>query len=72
MKTITTKDEEGYICTRTEPTWESCTEDETEPSKPAAAVAKPPASAPLQPQPQGGKKAKTTGQGNIMSFFQKK
>ncbi|KAJ5677950.1 uncharacterized protein N7477_003583 [Penicillium maclennaniae] len=59
MKKKTVKDEEGYLVTREEATWESFSEDEPIPKKkPAVNVAK-------------GKGAKP-GQGNIMSFFGKK
>ncbi|KAJ5218883.1 uncharacterized protein N7498_000982 [Penicillium cinerascens] len=59
MKKRTVKDEEGYLVTREEATWESFSEDEPAPKKkPAVNVAK-------------GKGAKP-GQGNIMSFFGKK
>ncbi|KAJ5315505.1 DNA polymerase subunit Cdc27 [Penicillium atrosanguineum] len=59
MKKKTVKDEEGYLVTREEATWESFSEDEPVPKKkPAVNVAK-------------GKGAKP-GQGNIMSFFGKK
>ncbi|KAJ5488673.1 hypothetical protein N7539_003563 [Penicillium diatomitis] len=60
MKKKTVKDEEGYLVTREEATWESFSEDEPAPpkKKPAVNVAK--------------AKGKPTGQGNIMSFFGKK
>ncbi|KAJ5690630.1 hypothetical protein N7462_005022 [Penicillium macrosclerotiorum] len=59
MKKRTVKDEEGYLVTREEPSWESFSEDEpASKKKPAVNVAK----------SKGGK----TGQGSIMSFFGKK
>ncbi|KAJ5348792.1 DNA polymerase delta subunit [Penicillium brevicompactum] len=61
MKKTTVKDEEGFLVTREEPTWESFSEDEPAPKKPAVNVPKGKAS---KPQAQG--------QGNIMSFFGKK
>ncbi|CCX29583.1 Similar to DNA polymerase delta subunit 3; acc. no. Q9EQ28 [Pyronema omphalodes CBS 100304] len=61
-KKVTTKDEEGYLVTKTETTWESYSEDETAPPPPAP-----------KPKPAPAKAVKkATGQGNIMSFFQKK
>ncbi|KAJ5239238.1 hypothetical protein N7468_003857 [Penicillium chermesinum] len=60
MKKVQMKDEEGYLVTREEPTWESFSEDEPVPKKkPAINV----------PKAKAGAKA---GQGNIMSFFGKK
>ncbi|KAI1838990.1 hypothetical protein DTO027I6_3326 [Penicillium roqueforti] len=60
MKKKTVKDEEGYLVTREEATWESFSEDEPVPKKkPAVNVPK-------------GKAGKAAGQGNIMSFFGKK
>ncbi|KAI5818734.1 DNA polymerase subunit Cdc27 [Pyronema omphalodes] len=61
-KKVTTKDEEGYLVTKTETTWESYSEDETAPPPPASKPKAAPAKAVKKP----------TGQGNIMSFFQKK
>ncbi|CAG8170719.1 unnamed protein product [Penicillium salamii] len=61
MKKTTVKDEEGFLVTREEPTWETFSEDEPAPKKPAVNVPKAKAS-----KPQG------QGQGNIMSFFGKK
>ncbi|KAJ5497335.1 hypothetical protein N7463_009322 [Penicillium fimorum] len=59
MKKKTVKDEEGYLVTREEATWESFSEDEPAPKKkPAVNVPK--------------KAGKAAGQGNIMSFFGKK
>ncbi|KAJ5537035.1 hypothetical protein N7513_010221 [Penicillium frequentans] len=59
MKKRTLKDEEGYLVTREEATWESFSEDEPAPKKkPAVNV----------PKAKGAK----PGQGNIMSFFGKK
>ncbi|KAJ5812946.1 DNA polymerase subunit Cdc27 [Penicillium robsamsonii] len=59
MKKKTVKDEEGYLVTREEATWESFSEDEPVPKKkPAVNVPK--------------KAGKAAGQGNIMSFFGKK
>ncbi|KAJ5948624.1 hypothetical protein N7454_001931 [Penicillium verhagenii] len=59
MKKRTVKDEEGYLVTREEATWESFSEDEPAPKKkPAVNV----------PKAKGAK----PGQGNIMSFFGKK
>ncbi|KAJ5227380.1 uncharacterized protein N7469_007386 [Penicillium citrinum] len=60
MKKRTVKDEEGYLVTREEPSWESFSEDEPAPPKKKPAVNVP-----------KGKGAKA-GQGNIMSFFGKK
>ncbi|KAJ5940267.1 hypothetical protein N7516_000435 [Penicillium verrucosum] len=60
MKKKTVKDEEGYLVTREEATWESFSEDEPVPKKkPAVNVPK-------------AKAGKAAGQGNIMSFFGKK
>ncbi|OOQ88412.1 hypothetical protein PEBR_12027 [Penicillium brasilianum] len=61
MKKRTVKDEEGYLVTREEATWESFSEDEPAPpkKKPAVNVAK-------------SKPGKPGGQGSIMSFFGKK
>ncbi|KAJ5811512.1 hypothetical protein N7474_007813 [Penicillium riverlandense] len=60
IKKRTVKDEEGYLVTREEATWESFSEDEPAPKKkPAVQVGK-------------GKAGKGQGQGNIMSFFGKK
>ncbi|OQE15130.1 hypothetical protein PENFLA_c033G08432 [Penicillium flavigenum] len=60
MKKKTVKDEEGYLVTREEATWESFSEDEPMPKKkPAVNVPK-------------AKAGKAAGQGNIMSFFGKK
>ncbi|KAJ5873951.1 uncharacterized protein N7529_002381 [Penicillium soppii] len=62
MKKTTVKDEEGFLVTREEPTWESFSEDEPAPKKkPAVNV----------PKGKAGK-AQGQGQGNIMSFFGKK
>ncbi|CAG8235222.1 unnamed protein product [Penicillium salamii] len=61
MKKTTVKDEEGFLVTREEPTWETFSEDEPAPKKPAVNVPKAKAG-----KPQG------QGQGNIMSFFGKK
>ena len=57
------KDEEGYLVTREEPSWESFSEDEpaAPPSKKKPAVNVP-----------KGKPGAKPGQGNIMSFFGKK
>lgn len=60
MKKRTVKDDEGYLVTREEPTWESFSEDEPAPPKKKPAVNVP-----------KGKPPKA-GQGNIMSFFGKK
>ncbi|KAJ5585024.1 uncharacterized protein N7459_004824 [Penicillium hispanicum] len=60
MKKRTVKDEEGYLVTREEPTWESFSEDEPAPAKKKPAV--------NVPRGKGGK----PGQGSIMSFFGKK
>ncbi|KAJ5894694.1 hypothetical protein N7495_006385 [Penicillium taxi] len=60
MKKRTVKDEEGYLVTREEPSWESFSEDEPAPVKKKPAV--------NVPKAKGGK----PGQGNIMSFFGKK
>ncbi|KAJ5200571.1 Six-hairpin glycosidase [Penicillium cf. griseofulvum] len=60
LKKKTVKDEEGYLVTREEATWESFSEDEPVPKKkPAVNVPK-------------AKAGKAAGQGNIMSFFGKK
>ncbi|KAJ5611089.1 hypothetical protein N7510_007808 [Penicillium lagena] len=60
IKKRTVKDEEGYLVTREEASWESFSEDEPAPKKkPAVSVGK-------------GKAGKGQGQGNIMSFFGKK
>ncbi|CAG8128988.1 unnamed protein product [Penicillium olsonii] len=61
MKKTTVKDEEGFLVTREEPTWETFSEDEPAPKKPAVNV----------PKSKPGK-AQGQGQGNIMSFFGKK
>ncbi|OGE55600.1 hypothetical protein PENARI_c004G11535 [Penicillium arizonense] len=61
MKKKTVKDEEGYLVTREEASWESFSEDEPAPKKkPAVNV----------PKGKAGKAGQ--GQGNIMSFFGKK
>ncbi|KAJ5648040.1 hypothetical protein N7490_004412 [Penicillium lividum] len=60
MKKRTVKDEEGYLVTREEATWESFSEDEPAPPKKKPAV--------NVPKAKGAK----PGQGNIMSFFGKK
>ncbi|KAJ5770284.1 uncharacterized protein N7511_002335 [Penicillium nucicola] len=61
MKKKTVKDEEGYLVTREEASWESFSEDEPAPKKkPAVNV----------PKAKAGKAGQ--GQGNIMSFFGKK
>ncbi|KAJ5952760.1 uncharacterized protein N7479_011173 [Penicillium vulpinum] len=60
MKKKTVKDEEGYLVTREEATWESFSEDEPVPKK------KPVVNVPK------AKAGKAAGQGNIMSFFGKK
>ncbi|KAJ6021120.1 hypothetical protein N7540_006624 [Penicillium herquei] len=60
MKKRTMKDEEGFLVTREEPTWESFSEDEPAPPKKKPAV--------NVPKGKGPK----AGQGNIMSFFGKK
>ncbi|PYH41569.1 uncharacterized protein BP01DRAFT_360219 [Aspergillus saccharolyticus JOP 1030-1] len=62
MKKKTVKDEEGYLVTVEEPSWESFSEDEPAPppkKKPAVSA----------PRAKAGPKA---GQGSIMSFFAKK
>ncbi|KAJ5457929.1 hypothetical protein N7475_009317 [Penicillium sp. IBT 31633x] len=59
MKKKTVKDEEGYLVTREEATWESFSEDEPMPKKKPVNVPK-------------AKAGKAAGQGNIMSFFGKK
>ncbi|KAJ5121524.1 uncharacterized protein N7515_009485 [Penicillium bovifimosum] len=59
MKKKTVKDEEGYLVTREEATWESFSEDEPAPKKKPVNVPK-------------AKAPKAAGQGNIMSFFGKK
>ncbi|MCJ1296640.1 hypothetical protein MMC34_008206 [Xylographa carneopallida] len=69
MKKKTMKDEEGYLVTKEEATWESFSENETPPTL----QAKIPASSGLssatgKAKKMGGK----SGQGNIMSFFGKK
>ncbi|MCJ1359278.1 MAG: hypothetical protein MMC33_009279 [Icmadophila ericetorum] len=73
MKRRTIKDEEGYLVTKEEPSWESFSEDEPTPV-PAPVKAK---SIPTTASSttKGGKKgasASKPGQGNIMSFFGKK
>ncbi|KAI9756049.1 MAG: hypothetical protein M4579_004019 [Chaenotheca gracillima] len=70
-KKKTVKDEEGYLVTRDEPTWESFSESETElprKAKPAASTA--PAN--LETAAKAKKAGTKPGQGNIMSFFSKK
>ncbi|PYI04329.1 hypothetical protein BO78DRAFT_449936 [Aspergillus sclerotiicarbonarius CBS 121057] len=62
MKKKTVKDEEGYLVTVEEPSWESFSEDEPAP---------PPKKKPAVSAPKG-KPAAKPGQGNIMSFFSKK
>ncbi|PKY05591.1 hypothetical protein P168DRAFT_325934 [Aspergillus campestris IBT 28561] len=62
MKKKTVKDDEGYLVTVEEPSWESFSEDEPEPPKKKPAVSAPRGKA-------GGAKP---GQGSIMSFFGKK
>ncbi|KAJ5782505.1 DNA polymerase subunit Cdc27 [Penicillium paradoxum] len=59
MKKKTVKDEEGYLVTREEASWESFSEDEPAPKKKPVNVPK-------------AKAGKAAGQGNIMSFFGKK
>ncbi|KAJ5257002.1 hypothetical protein N7478_013106 [Penicillium angulare] len=59
MKKRTVKDDEGYLVTREEPTWESFSEDEPAPPK-----KKPTVNVPIR-------KGAKPGQGNIMSFFGK-
>ena len=63
MKKKTVKDEEGYLVTREEPSWESFSEDEP--------AAPPPKKKPAVNAPKGKPGAKP-GQGSIMSFFGKK
>ncbi|KAJ5710192.1 hypothetical protein N7493_009784 [Penicillium malachiteum] len=60
MKKRTMKDEEGFLVTREEATWESFSEDEPAPPKKKPAVNVPKGKGPKP------------GQGNIMSFFGKK
>ncbi|KAF5866455.1 hypothetical protein ETB97_012007 [Aspergillus alliaceus] len=62
MKKQVRKDDEGYLVTVEEPTWESFSEDEPAP---------PPKKKPAVGAPKG-KPAGKAGQGNIMSFFSKK
>ncbi|ODM19489.1 hypothetical protein SI65_04473 [Aspergillus cristatus] len=62
MKKKTVKDEEGYLVTREEPSWESFSEDEP--------AAPPPKKKPAVNAPKG--KPAKPGQGSIMSFFGKK
>ncbi|RAL04176.1 uncharacterized protein BO80DRAFT_422538 [Aspergillus ibericus CBS 121593] len=62
MKKKTVKDEEGYLVTVEEPSWESFSEDEPAP---------PPKKKPAVSAPKA-KPAAKPGQGNIMSFFSKK
>ncbi|KAE8400918.1 DNA polymerase subunit Cdc27 [Aspergillus pseudonomiae] len=62
MKKQVRKDEEGYLVTVEEPSWESFSEDEPAP---------PPKKKPAVSAPKG-KPAGKAGQGNIMSFFSKK
>ncbi|KFY28993.1 hypothetical protein V493_02589 [Pseudogymnoascus sp. VKM F-4281 (FW-2241)] len=65
MKKITTKDDEGYLVTKEEPSWESFSEDEpvirAKPSIPSTSSG-----------PKSKKPAGKPGQGNIMAFFAKK
>ncbi|KAF8536084.1 DNA polymerase subunit Cdc27 [Trichophaea hybrida] len=63
-KKVTSKDEEGYLVTKMETTWESYSEDEPEPPPKPKPTAAPPA--------KKAAKGKAPAQGNIMSFFQKK
>ncbi|CAL5873249.1 uncharacterized protein PFLUO_LOCUS7518 [Penicillium psychrofluorescens] len=66
IKKRTVKDEEGYLVTREEATWESFSEDEPAPKKkPAVQVGKGKAG-------KGQGQGQGQGQGNIMSFFGKK
>lgn len=75
MKKRTTKDEDGYLVTKEEATWESFSEDEPEPapSKPAPVKS---AFGKFQPTQSQGKASGKAGAkkagGNIMSFFGKK
>ncbi|KAE8375849.1 DNA polymerase subunit Cdc27 [Aspergillus bertholletiae] len=62
MKKQVRKDDEGYLVTVEEPSWESFSEDEPAP---------PPKKKPALSAPKG-KPAGKAGQGNIMSFFSKK
>ncbi|PWY87062.1 hypothetical protein BO94DRAFT_516760 [Aspergillus sclerotioniger CBS 115572] len=62
LKKKTVKDEEGYLVTIEEPSWESFSEDEPAP---------PPKKKPVASAPKA-KSAAKPGQGNIMSFFSKK
>ncbi|KFY34573.1 hypothetical protein V494_06655 [Pseudogymnoascus sp. VKM F-4513 (FW-928)] len=65
MKKVTTRDEEGYLVTKEEPTWESFSEDEP--------VVKAKTSIPSSSGgPRAKKPAGKPGQGNIMAFFAKK
>ncbi|OCT45129.1 DNA polymerase delta subunit 3 [Cladophialophora carrionii] len=81
MKKRTTKDEDGYLVTKEEAVWESFSEDEPEPAparnempKRSFGPAKASSQSQSQSQSQGkaAAKKKTTGGGNIMSFFGKK
>ncbi|OBT61679.1 hypothetical protein VE03_08409 [Pseudogymnoascus sp. 23342-1-I1] len=65
MKKITTKDEEGYLVTKEEPSWESFSEDE--PVTKAKVSIPSSSSGPKTKKPVG-----KPGQGNIMAFFAKK
>ncbi|MCJ1316115.1 hypothetical protein MMC15_001435 [Xylographa vitiligo] len=69
MRKKTMKDEEGYLVTKEEATWESFSEDEPAP----APQAKTPASSGTSSATGKAKKVGgRSGQGNIMSFFGKK
>ncbi|MCJ1378473.1 hypothetical protein MMC17_001572 [Xylographa soralifera] len=69
LKKKTIKDEEGYLVTREEATWESFSEDEPSP----APQAKTPASSGSSSATGKAKKmGGRSGQGNIMSFFERK
>lgn len=63
MKEVHAKDEEGYLVTTQEATWESYSEDEKVKPEPVKVEKKAPA---------GKKVAPAKGQGNLMNFFGKK
>ncbi|KAK0266229.1 hypothetical protein LTS02_000659 [Friedmanniomyces endolithicus] len=69
MKKKTVKDEDGYLVTKEEATWESFSEDEPAPKRikvpPTTSMSKSTTAA-------AGKKGARPGGGNIMSFFSKK
>ncbi|KAK1700175.1 DNA polymerase subunit Cdc27 [Colletotrichum godetiae] len=70
MKKKQIMDDQGYLVTIQEPTWEEFSEDEAPP--PPAKVAKTSSAPSSGSQTAKPKKPATKGQGNIMSFFSKK